>query len=164
MTKLDDALVSVISLGLDTSPFIYFVECDPLRIDVAREVFRRVDTGVIVGFCSVITLTEVLTQPKRAKNVTLENEYRSLLLSSRNLSLVTITPAIADRASDLRATYRLRTPDALQIAAALDSGCEAFLTNDFQLKRVAELRVLVLDELELSPLCRRPADVDAKDW
>lgn len=43
----------------------------------------------------------------------------------------------------------LRTPDALQIAAALVAGCEAFLTNDAGLKRVTELRVLVLDELEM---------------
>jgi predicted nucleic acid-binding protein len=42
----------------------------------------------------------------------------------------------------------LRLPDALQIAVALEAGCEAFLTNDLTLKRVVELRVLVLDDLE----------------
>jgi predicted nucleic acid-binding protein len=39
--------------------------------------------------------------------------------------------------------------DALQVATALNSSCEAFLTNDSNLKRVTQLRVLVLDELEL---------------
>ena len=43
----------------------------------------------------------------------------------------------------------MRLPDALQLAVALQEGCEAFLTNDPRLKRVAEPRVLVLDELEL---------------
>jgi predicted nucleic acid-binding protein len=43
----------------------------------------------------------------------------------------------------------LRTPDAFQIAAALGAGCEAFLTNDLALSQVAELRVLVLDKLEM---------------
>jgi predicted nucleic acid-binding protein len=38
---------------------------------------------------------------------------------------------------------------ALQIAIALEVGCEAFLTNDVQLKRVTELKVLVVVELEL---------------
>jgi predicted nucleic acid-binding protein len=37
----------------------------------------------------------------------------------------------------------------LQVAAALNVGCQAFLTNDMTLKRVIELRVLILDELEL---------------
>ncbi len=60
-----------------------------------------------------------------------------------------ISVAAAERAAALRARYHLRLPDALQIAVALEAGCEAFLTNDRALKRVAELRVLVLDELEL---------------
>jgi predicted nucleic acid-binding protein len=49
----------------------------------------------------------------------------------------------------LRATYNLKTPDALQVAAALHAGCDIFLTNDFGIKRVKEIHVLVLDDLEL---------------
>jgi predicted nucleic acid-binding protein len=55
----------------------------------------------------------------------------------------------AKRAATLRAVYDLRTPDALQIATALEFNCQAVLTNDKQLQRVTELRVLILDELEL---------------
>jgi predicted nucleic acid-binding protein len=43
----------------------------------------------------------------------------------------------------------LTLTDALQVAAALNAGCGTFLTNDVTLKRVTELRVLLLDELEL---------------
>ncbi len=43
----------------------------------------------------------------------------------------------------------VRTPDALQVATALAAGCAALLTNDARLQRVTELRVLVLDEIEL---------------
>lgn len=42
----------------------------------------------------------------------------------------------------------LQLPDALQVAAAIIAGCEAFLTNDAALKRVTKLRVLVVCELE----------------
>ncbi len=35
-----------------------------------------------------------------------------------------------------------------RIATALDAGCEAFLCNDTGLRRVTELRVLVLDDHE----------------
>ena len=52
-------------------------------------------------------------------------------------------------AAGFRARYHLLLPDALQIAVALEAGCEAFLTNDLTLKRVTDLRVLVLDELKL---------------
>lgn len=78
-----------------------------------------------------------------------EARYRDLLLHSRNFALLDVNVAIAERAAGLRAQYRLRTPDALQIAAALVNGCEAFLTNDIGLKRVTDLRILVLEELTL---------------
>ena len=56
---------------------------------------------------------------------------------------------VAERAADLRSRYKLKLPDALQIAAALETNCEAFLTNDIGLRSVTDLRVLVLDDLEL---------------
>jgi predicted nucleic acid-binding protein len=56
---------------------------------------------------------------------------------------------MAERAAELRASYGMRLPDALQIAAALGERCDAFLTNDRRLARVTEIRVLVLDDLAL---------------
>lgn len=149
MIKIDEALTGVTKLGIDTSPFIYFVERFPVYVDRVREIFRRVDAGEVTGYTSTLTVTEVLTQPKRAGNRQVEASYRAMLYQSRHLELQVINAAIAERAADLRAAYHLRTPDALQMAAALEVGCEAFLTNDAALQRVTEVRVLVLDELDL---------------
>lgn len=148
LTTLDAALAGVTALGIDTAPFIYFVESHPSYIDVVREVFRRVDTGTIAGYSSVITITEVLTVPLASKQIQLAADYRSLLLGSRNFIILPIDALVAEKAAELRARYRLRTPDALQIAITTAAGCEAFLTNDRTLRRVTEIRVLVLDELE----------------
>jgi len=50
-----------------------------------------------------------------------------------------------ERATDLRAKYlKLKTPDALHLAAAIESGCDAFVTNDFGLKVITEIRVEVI--------------------
>jgi predicted nucleic acid-binding protein len=57
--------------------------------------------------------------------------------------------AIAQRAAEMRVRYNLKLPDALQIATAIASNCDAFLTNDAQLNRVMELRVMVISELEV---------------
>lgn len=159
MTKIDKALAGVTKLGIDTSPFIYFVERHPVYIDRVREIFRRVDAGEVAGYTSVLTVTEVLTQPKQAGNHQVEADYRAMLYQSRHLDLVGIDAAIAERAADLRAAYRLRTPDALQIAAALAAGCEAFLTNDVALQQVQQLHVLVLDELQ--PLAEGEPETEA---
>jgi predicted nucleic acid-binding protein len=149
MTKLDDALMGVTRLGFDTSPVIYFVEANPQYDTLVTEIFRRVSTGAPLGATSVITLSEVLVQPIIRQQTLLQREYRDLLLRSRNFSALAISASIAELGAELRAQYRLRTPDALQIATALEAGCEAFLSNDAGLRRVAELRVLILDDLEL---------------
>jgi predicted nucleic acid-binding protein len=142
-----DAVFTDISvLGLDTAPFIYFVERHPVYLPIIRDIVRRIDQGTIRGCASVITLTEVLVQPKRRGTTDLEKEYRDLLLHSRNFELIPIDAGIAELAAELRSRHSLRTPDALQIAASLAAGCEAFLTNDKQLKRVDEISVLVLDD------------------
>ena len=54
--------------------------------------------------------------------------------------------ALARRAVALRAQYNIRVPDALQIAAALEAGATAFVTNDQQLAKVQELLVLLFDD------------------
>jgi predicted nucleic acid-binding protein len=43
--------------------------------------------------------------------------------------------------------YQIRTPDALQLAAAISAEADAFLTNDHALKRVKEITVLVMDDI-----------------
>lgn len=145
--KIEDALKSITSVALDTAPLIYFVERHPAYTQLMRSIIERVDSGEVSGFSSVITLTEVLTLPKRIGNQSLERQYSDLLLYSRNFTLVDVNPEIAENAADLRARYNLRTPDALQISTAISSGCQAFITNDSTLKRVNELKILTLTEL-----------------
>jgi predicted nucleic acid-binding protein len=147
--KLDDALTGVDRLGFDTAPVIYFVEAHPRYDALVTAIFQRIAAGVLRGVTSVITLTEVLIHPLRQGNQHLGDEYRSLLLTSGDFQTLPITADIAEQAAALRARYGLRTPDALQIATVLAAGCAALLTNDVRLQRVTELRVLVLDELEL---------------
>ncbi|MCA1594660.1 MAG: PIN domain-containing protein [Acidobacteria bacterium] len=151
MTNLDDALAGVSSLGLDTSPFIYFIEAHPQYDAVVTEVFRRIAGNVYSGVTSVITLCEVLVHPLLRGNSRLQSEYQDLLLNSVNLRTLPIDSDIAERAAALRASYGIRTPDALQIAAAVSSGCEAFLTNDATLRRVTEISILSLDDLQFTP-------------
>lgn len=148
--KLEDALLNVNSLGLDTSPFIYFVEQYPRYVDLVREVLRRVTGGEFTACSSVITATEVLVQLLRQNNRALADQYRDLLNNSINFKLLPLSVITAEKAVELRAKSNLRTPDALQIATALENRCEAFLCNDRGLKRVGELEILVLDELILS--------------
>ena len=96
---------------------------------------------------STLTLTEVLVHPLRSGDVELAQQYRDIILDQENLITVPISIEIAEIAAQLRATQNLRTPDAIQIATALQGGATFFLTNDIRLANIPNLQVLVLDNL-----------------
>jgi predicted nucleic acid-binding protein len=147
--KISDALEGVQRLYTETAPLIYYVEENPSYVAKMDAIIEAIEDRPIEAVSSVITLTEVLTRPVKLGNTRLEREYRDILLHSGGFRLLTITARIAESAAALRARYNLRTPDALHVAAAIDVRCDAFLTNDTGIKRVTEIAVLVLDELEL---------------
>jgi predicted nucleic acid-binding protein len=147
--KLNDALRGVARLGLDTAPLIYLIEAHPTYRPLVRDIARRISDGYMAGITSVVTLGEVLVQPLARGDVALQQQYRDLLLHSFGFRTLPVDAAVAERAAELRARYGMRLPDALQVAVALNEGCEAFLTNDRRLARVREISVLVLDDLVL---------------
>ena len=147
--KIAAALTGITHLFLDTSLFIYFVEKNPTYYARAEAVFRRINAGGMMGQTSVVTLSEVLTRPLKVGDTAIVRAYRNLILFSRNLGAESINPVAAEQAAQLRAAYNLKTPDALQVAVAITTGCNAFLTNDRGLKRIQEIPVLILDDLRV---------------
>jgi predicted nucleic acid-binding protein len=145
-----DALSGVSRLYIEAAPLIYYVEANPVYVDRMEEVISLIEDIPVRAVSSVITLTEVLNQPVRLGRVDLEQQYKAILFSSPMFQLFPVSLTIADSAARLRARYNLRTPDALHIATAISAGCQAFLTNDNTLKRVTELSILILDDLEIN--------------
>jgi len=86
--------------------------------------------------------------PIRRGQQELRQAFIDAIVSGTNVDFVLTDQAIAQQAADLRARYNLSLPDALQLATAITAGCDAFLTNAQLLKRVTEIDVIVLDELE----------------
>ncbi len=65
-----------------------------------------------------------------------------------NTAFAILDQKVAEKAAELRAKYNLTLTDAFQVGVALNQSCDAFLTNDVTLKRVTELDVIVLDEMQ----------------
>jgi predicted nucleic acid-binding protein len=51
---------------------------------------------------------------------------------------------VIDLATNLRARYSFKTPDAIHLAAAIVNGCDVFLTNDYRLDKCTEVTVEVI--------------------
>ncbi|MFO7877337.1 MAG: PIN domain-containing protein [Desulfovermiculus sp.] len=146
MRKLLDALKPG-PVGIDTAIFIYFIEEHPRYFCEVEALFQALEKGFVQGVTSGITLLETLIHPLRNRNQQLAQEYESILTQSRNLHLIELTIPLLRTAAQLRADTGMKTPDALQIAAALSMTCPVFVTNDRQLPQIESLRILQLEEL-----------------
>jgi predicted nucleic acid-binding protein len=60
------------------------------------------------------------------------------------VQVVSLGRPVFDRAAQLRADHGFKTPDALHLAAAVEAGCDRFLTNDTRLARCPDIAVEVL--------------------
>ncbi len=133
-------------VALDTVVFIYFIEEHPRFLPLVEPIFVALDEERIIGVTSTVTLLETLVVPIRAGNLALAERYETLLSNSRGLRLIDLDRPLIRQAAQIRALEGLKTPDALQVAAALRAGCTAFLTNDRKIPAVGGLRVLQLQD------------------
>lgn len=131
-------------VALDTSIFIYFIEEHADYLPLISPIFEDADSGRREVVTSALTLLEVLVVPFRAGDLPLAERYELLLTRSRGLTLVDVSRIQLRTAAQIRALHETRTPDALQLAAALSTRCTAFLTNDRRLPAVSGLRILQL--------------------
>jgi predicted nucleic acid-binding protein len=139
---------SVRQIFIDTAPVIYFVEKNPAFETKVQEVFQRLDDGKLTAVVSPITLAECLVLPYKLGKPDVAQIFTDLLVNSASVLLYPIDEITADKAADLRARYKLTLTDAFQLAVAIQSECDIFLTNDIDLKRVTEISVLILSEIE----------------
>jgi predicted nucleic acid-binding protein len=131
-------------VAVDTAIFIYFIEENPRFLPQILPLFKQADQGKRELITSALTLLEVLVVPYRAGNRHLAERYEALLTRSRGIRVVELSHDQLRAAAQLRAATNVKTPDALQVVAAISGGCTTFLTNDRRLPPVPGLRILEL--------------------
>lgn len=124
---------------VDTAPFIYLLESHPQFADQFVGLFEATAAGDLNIALSTITLAEVLTGPFKAGQTALAKRYEKAL---SQYNVIPVSPSIAALAAQLRAQYRLKLPDAIQLSTALDVGAAAFVTHDRDFSRVTGVEIL----------------------
>jgi uncharacterized protein len=61
-----------------------------------------------------------------------------------NVRTIPATPVVFDRAAQIRASYGFKTPDSIHLAAAVEAGCDRFLTHDARLSRFTGITVEIM--------------------
>ena len=133
-------------IGVDTPIFIYHLEGTTPLAGLAGVALDELAGGAFTGVTSVLTLMEIAVKPLQLRRPDVAEEYEVLLANYPNLVIAALDRPAARRAAELRAEYRLRPADALQVAACLEQGATAFLSNDRELRRISDLHVWMLED------------------
>lgn len=115
---------------VDSAPIIYLLEDHAIFAPRYAPLFERAEAQYYELVISTVTLVEVLTGPLRAGDSVLAETYRAALTSPPTWRVVDLSPSIAHRAAQIRARSRLRLPDAVQMATALETSSTALVTHD----------------------------------
>jgi predicted nucleic acid-binding protein len=134
-------------IAIDTSLFIYFIEDKAPWVDIVDSLFEKVVSSGRILATSELTVCETLVAPLRAGDLAMVARYEELLGRSENVTLVPMDRWNLRAAANIRARFGLKTPDAIQLAAALSLRCTAFVTNDRRLPQIPGLRTIQLREL-----------------
>jgi predicted nucleic acid-binding protein len=126
----------------DANVFIYLMEGFPALDAELNDIRDSIFHGESEICTSELTLCEVLVPAFRANDTRVLALYRQFIEDSGAFELVPTTRNTYVRAGLLRAQQGLKTPDAIHMASAIESGCTAFLTNDRPLKAPRDIAVL----------------------
>jgi len=137
-------------LYLDANFFIYVLEESEPWTRPARSVSQALDRGECAAVTSELSLAECLVKPMASRRTEFIETYLAMLRDHRSISLVPITRDLLIDAARLRALSRIKLPDAIHAATALQSGCASFLTNDDRLN-IPGIRMVRWHDLAFSP-------------
>ncbi|MBM3607925.1 MAG: type II toxin-antitoxin system VapC family toxin [Alphaproteobacteria bacterium] len=136
--------LGVYRLYVDANVFIYFLENNgPLNRSATRIIscFQHEGRQLVT---SEITLAECLYGAFRDKRDDMVKGYRLLLRDSDIVEMISPAAEILELAAWQGAALRLRLADAIHVATAMESGCDAIITNDKGLQAGKQLRVIQL--------------------
>ncbi|MEK0433810.1 MAG: PIN domain-containing protein [Betaproteobacteria bacterium] len=124
---------------VDTAPWIYILEDHPVWASQFVGLFEAAERGRLQLALTTVTLAEVLAGPFKAKQTALAKRYEKAL---GRYHVVPLSAQVAVMAAQLRVQYRLKLPDAVQLASALDIGAAALITHDRDFSKVHDFPVL----------------------
>lgn len=128
-------------LYLDSAPVIYTVE---QILPYALKVDARLSADGIILIASDLTRLECRLKPVLDGDDELLRDFDDFFQQAV-AQIVPLSREVIDMATEIRGQYGFKTPDAIHLAAAVVSGCDAFLTNDHQLDRFTEIKVEVVE-------------------
>ena len=132
---------------VDTAPIIYYLENSSLYNESIKSFFKKCIEEKIKLVTSTVTVEEYLAFPYANGNIGLVDNFKRFV-EYMNMEIVDVDFNIAEEAAKIRGRYKkFKSMDALQLATAVVSGCDAFFTNDKQLRQENENPCITMEDL-----------------
>jgi predicted nucleic acid-binding protein len=128
---------------LDTNIVIYYIEGPPEFGPRAVQAITDLRAGKHTFAVSDLVVMESRVHPIRNNDLQTLAQFDGFF-SLRDVQVFKLTTAVCQRATHLRAKYNIKTPDALQLGAAIVHGCDRFLTADSRLSSCIDIPIDVL--------------------
>ncbi len=125
---------------LDSSPVIYLIEW---HSQFGPKTANWIAAHATELIASEITRVETLIVPVRVNDPIRIQDFE-MFFAKRVSQLATFDRVIFNRAIEIRAGFGFKLIDSLQLAIAVESGCDIFLTNDHRLQRFTGIRIEVI--------------------
>lgn len=138
-------MTGINKIFIDTAPIIYFLENHTTYGSKMLNIINTCLDNNIMILMSVLGCGEYLTIPYRDNKQTKINNFEHFI-DDLNIQVFEINMDIMKIAAKLRAKYTsIKMPDAIQLATAINTKCDIFLHNDFQLRQIDEIKTVLID-------------------
>ncbi len=134
---------------LDTAPVIYYLQQDENYFEKVKQILYNLRISKASFVSSDIMLAEYSVFPLRTGK---ENLLRALneFVVLADVEIVHTSNEIAMLAARIRADYKgFKSMDAFQLATAVISGCDLFLTNDKQLRQYRDMKCMTVEDFDI---------------
>lgn len=120
---------------LDATPIIYYVQQNEHFFEKVRRIFVFLNENYFDFIASDVVTAEARVHAYRYNKTDWLNNFDNLM-NLLNVKIIHTSEEIAIKTSQIRAKYKsFETPDAFNLATAVLSDCEIFLTNDKRLRQ-----------------------------
>lgn len=123
-------------------PIYFFDHTGPLNVRTTKRLAALAAVGDRIAVSDLVRL-ECRVKPLMVSDSAKLAVFDAFFLRP-DVRIVPITTAVFDRATRIRAMHKFKLADALHLAAAVEAGCDRFLTNDSRLSAFTAIAVEVL--------------------
>jgi predicted nucleic acid-binding protein len=128
---------------VDTSILIYYYDFSgPFQIRSRQWMTSLLLAGDTLAVSDLVRM-EYLVGPLRSGDL-MKVKVFDAFFTAPTVQKTPLTFAVFDRAASIRANHGFKTPDSIHLAAAIESGCDRFLTHDARLARFNGINVEIL--------------------